>query len=297
MTEQENSAQSVSEAYTVAAVGHVLATAREEAGLSVEQAASQLRLSRRQVEAIEAGDLDALPGLAFARGFVRNYAKLLQIDAEPLMQAFRTEQSPSIASAHIGLQMENIVIESARNRRPLGVYAIIILLLVALGLAVAWYRSQQSAQTAHALPEALPMAQDVAPLPLPIPQPEASSPSQETPATPATPGQASAPGTVPVPAEAAAAPAQPEPAAPQPAAALGAMTLTFSESSWVSVHDKDGKELYSKTMPAGSSATVEGTPPFRVVLGNARGTQVSYNGEPVDLALHVKGNVARFTLE
>lgn len=296
MTEQENSAQSASETYTVAAVGHVLATAREEAGLSVEQAASQLRLSRRQVEAIEAGDLDALPGLAFARGFVRNYAKLLQIDAEPLMQAFRTEQSPSIASAHIGLQMENIVIESARNRRPLGVYAILILLLAALGLAVAWYRNQQSAQTAHTLPEALPMAQEVEPLPLPIPQPEASSPSQETLAVPAVPEPESASGTVP--AETAAAPAQPEPAAPQQAAAaLGAMTLTFSEPSWASVHDKDGKELYSKTMPAGSSATVEGTPPFRVVLGNARGTQVSYNGEPVDLALHVKGNVARFTLE
>lgn len=66
-------------------VGAVLAARRMEGQWSVEQVAHALKLAPRQVEALEAGDYGALPGMAVARGFIRSYAKLMRIDVEPYM--------------------------------------------------------------------------------------------------------------------------------------------------------------------------------------------------------------------
>jgi len=66
--------------------GTVLAAHRREAGLTVAEVSDKLKLSKRQVEALEADDYRALPGNTFVRGFVRNYARLLGLDAQPLIQ-------------------------------------------------------------------------------------------------------------------------------------------------------------------------------------------------------------------
>jgi cytoskeleton protein RodZ len=57
-----------------------LRAAREARGLSVMDAAQHLKLTPRQVEAMESGDMAQLPEPAFARGFVRNYARYLHLD-------------------------------------------------------------------------------------------------------------------------------------------------------------------------------------------------------------------------
>ena len=66
--------------------GELLRAARLEQGLSIEDVARQMRLSVRQVTALEEDDYTKLASGTFLRGFVRNYAKLLQMDAAPLLQ-------------------------------------------------------------------------------------------------------------------------------------------------------------------------------------------------------------------
>jgi cytoskeleton protein RodZ len=73
------------------APGAQLAGRREQAGMTVEQVANQLNLAPRQIQALEADNYGALPGLASVRGFIRAYAKLLKMDAEPLVQAIAHE--------------------------------------------------------------------------------------------------------------------------------------------------------------------------------------------------------------
>lgn len=68
-------------------VGATLREARERAGLSVADVASRIKFAPRQVEALEAEDFAHLPESAFLRGFVRSYARLLQIDEVPLLAA------------------------------------------------------------------------------------------------------------------------------------------------------------------------------------------------------------------
>jgi len=70
---------------SLATPGAQLAAQREAMGLTVEQIADQLKLAPRQVKALEAGDYAALPNMAVVRGFVRAYAKVVKIDATPLV--------------------------------------------------------------------------------------------------------------------------------------------------------------------------------------------------------------------
>jgi cytoskeleton protein RodZ len=65
--------------------GKTLAAQREAMGWTVEQVADQLKLAVRQVVALEEGDYANLPGPAVVRGFVRAYAKVVKLDAAPLV--------------------------------------------------------------------------------------------------------------------------------------------------------------------------------------------------------------------
>lgn len=62
-----------------------LVAARQARGLAVEDIVRDLKLSRKQFDAIEQGDWARLPGLAFARGVLRGYGRLLGVDVEPLV--------------------------------------------------------------------------------------------------------------------------------------------------------------------------------------------------------------------
>ena len=61
--------------------GGALREAREKLGLSVADVSNRLKFAPRQIEALEADDFARLPEIAFVRGFMRSYAKLLQIES------------------------------------------------------------------------------------------------------------------------------------------------------------------------------------------------------------------------
>lgn len=69
-------------------IGAMLRDVRESRGLSLKQAAHALNLRDKYVAALEEGDFEALPGRIYARGYIRNYALLLGLDAETLTGSF-----------------------------------------------------------------------------------------------------------------------------------------------------------------------------------------------------------------
>lgn len=85
----------------VAGVGARLRVAREVRHLTVSDVAQTLKLGARQVEALENGDWQGLPGQTFIRGFVRNYARLLQIDPAPLMDLLDNSLEKQGDSLHV----------------------------------------------------------------------------------------------------------------------------------------------------------------------------------------------------
>ncbi len=305
MSEPVQELEHPSDTQDVASAGRMLAAARESAGLSIEEVAAQLRLSVRQVQALEADETEALPGITFVRGFIRNYAKLLGLDAETLLAAYRV--SVPDAGAHaITLKYENIPIIS-RDKKAWLPY-VLASALVGLTLAGWMIYMEYAVEESHkAVTENVVPEKPVAPPEAVALEPAAPMLPQEPSVTPVTPDMHPAESTAApmqpvaasiqpatVPAQPVAAPVQPVSA---PAQAVARLNMTFTEQSWVSVSDRDGKEIFNKTQPAGSQGVVEGSPPFKIVIGNASGVRLTYNDKPVDLAPHAKSNVARLTLE
>ncbi|MCK0753504.1 RodZ domain-containing protein [Chromohalobacter japonicus] len=75
------------------------------------------------------------------------------------------------------------------------------------------------------------------------------------------------------------------------------LTLTFNEQSWTEIYDADDERLLAGLQDSGTNTQLEGTPPFRLTIGNATGVELRYQDEDIDLSQHTGGNnVARFTL-
>jgi len=125
--------------------------------------------------------------------------------------------------------------------------------------------------------------------PVHTPAPIVAAPATPAPNAPATPAPTV---TAPV---VAATPA-PTAEAAAPAAGDGQVQLQFTADCWAQVTDGRGKVLFSGLKHKGDSVSVSGKPPLAVRLGVARAAQVSYNGQPVDIAPFTSGETARLKL-
>lgn len=75
------------------------------------------------------------------------------------------------------------------------------------------------------------------------------------------------------------------------------LNLTFNEQSWTEIFDANEQRVFVGLQEPGTTARVEGDPPFRLTVGNATGVELSWGGETVDLSERAgANNVARFTL-
>ena len=110
--------------------------------------------------------------------------------------------------------------------------------------------------------------------------------------TPAAPVQAPATATPAAPA----APAISPPTAPALIAGDGRVQITFVADCWTQVTDGNGKVLFSGLKRKGDTLDQGGKPPLTLRLGFARGAQVAYNGQPVDVAPFTSGETARLKL-
>jgi cytoskeleton protein RodZ len=311
MTMLEARSDAAPAAASAGGAGARLKAARETAGLSLDQAAQQLKLAPRQVRALEEEDFAHLPGRTFTRGFVRNYARLLNLDPEDLL-ALMPDATHAPALNAPALQSTRAMIAelpSGAERGPGLARWLIPLVLVACVVAAAgyeWYRGGLSnpdeaarAPAAKAGPAVSNAARTAAisstPLPNPLadatrlePAPASASVAPSATTAMATPPQQNA-------SENATAPT----AAVQAAPALDAsapLQLVYGGPSWTEVRDRDGQLLIARLMPAGSEQAISGAAPFDIVIGNAAAVWLTYRGKPVDLAPYTRQNVARLRL-
>jgi len=286
-------------------IGQVLRDAREAQGMSLEDAAARLRLMQRQIVAIEADEFESLGQPVFARGFVRNYSRMLGLDPEALLA--RMEGAPA----------EPAAVSYAEPPQPpswlsstwLVVLLLGVLVVMALPVALYWWLNEGEDELVSRVPPAVQVEPVPLPLPVPVAEPaEAAAPVAEpepvspaAPATPAVPAAPAAPATPAVPAAPAAPATGPgeagAPAAPLISGVSGVLHLEFGGDAWVEIRDASGRMLHRQLNPAGSSVNIPGQPPFDLVIGNAAQARMTYNGRPIDLKPFIGVTVARFTLE
>lgn len=282
---------------TMPSVGCQLREGRERMGMSVEDVVAKIKLAPRQILAMEADDFQALPETTFLRGFVRSYAKLLQLDVQPLLDAL---PGSKVAKMSVEQLPVDAPFPSERTARRQNLNLLIAALLIALGLAgfAAW-----QANTPHPVAhEAETISDDaLVAIPLPLPEqveildgsgvPEAGVPESGIPVV------ASAVPVVPSPA----APVAQSPATPVPtvAKASAALRLVFDREAWAEIKDQSGKTLSRQVNLRGSELRVEGIAPFTLVVGHAASVHLYYRDKQVDLTSYINASsdVARLTLE
>jgi cytoskeleton protein RodZ len=299
------------------APGPLLAHLRTERKLSVADVAQRLKYAVRQIEALEAEEFSRLPGTTFVRGMIRGYAKLLEIDPEPLLRSLDRRQIPGAAT--VDLRAKRVPFPDGTKRRGTRTYAVLSVLVFAAvaGFLYEWQRggslrnlpgAMRSQLAQASAPAAAPQAEPAAAEP-PVTRVQAVAEKPEAPAAkpaaahPEIPKAAAslpkAPPALPklataVPATAPAVPAKDKDA--KSVGGQGRIFMAFADDAWVEIKDGEGKMLMAQLNPAGSTRVVSGHPPFALVIGNAAAVRVVYNERAVDLVPYVKVEVARFSL-
>jgi len=279
------------------APGEVLRSAREVAGWSVDDVARQLKLAPRQVRALEAGDYALLPGRTFVRGFLRNYARLLGLDADALLATLPEGGSASLDRPTLGpttrVMGELPAETTVRGGAARWVIPLVIVAVVALAALYLWRPVGERTRGASADEQVVPMLPGaVAPgAARPAPGPDAAAPV--APAAASTePLSAAAPAPAPAPTA-----TSETPATAAPGAGDTPLVLVFRGTSWVEVKDARGNVLLSTMGYPGARHAVGGALPLEVVLGNAEAVQISVRGEAFDTAPYIKQNVAKFQVK
>ncbi|HYY60263.1 MAG TPA: RodZ domain-containing protein [Burkholderiales bacterium] len=279
------------------AVGAELRSAREALGLTVSEVAHQLKLAPRQVEALEAGRFDALPGGTFVRGMLRNYARLLRLEPEALLEHLAGRLEAPDAN-RLAARYSQPVPFSDGARRSTFVYLGLSLAVLMLGGGVAyqWYR-EHKAPTQLAAAAKRPAVKPAAPTPPAAPKSEPKTLEPVAQAQVTT--RASVPTQAPPPAaavEKVAAVSTAPAVADKRSAGSHRLVIRCQEEAWIEVKDANDRMLVSSLNPAGSERVVRSRGPLTLVIGNAAHVQVIHNDKPVDLAPHTKLSIARFTL-
>lgn len=302
-------------------LGETLREARLARGMSIDDVVHALKFSARQIEAVEAGHMDILPGAVFQRGLVRSYARLLKLDPEPLLNMIETQapvQEPDIRAPE---NMGNAAPKGGIHQIP-PLVAVSVLLLIVAGAMIGWHylgggsmakvrSAVDSARTAveelkpveATRQDSLPVAAPAVGTPVLPPQAEVvvaapsvqapvDAPLQTAPAAPVAPAVAApAKPAAAVPAKVAAVPVAP--AAPADGRRL---SFHFQGESWIEVKDASGLVILTGIYHSGTQSVV-GRPPFEVVIGSASAVAMRDDGRPVDLRPYTRAEVARLTLE
>lgn len=248
--------------------GRRLREARETLGLSIADVANSIKFSQRQIETVERDDFDKLPGATFVRGFIRSYAKLLQLEVQPLLSML-DQQKPQTDAVIQLPQDTGAALPQPGEQRSYLPYVALAVTLLAMVVALATYfdwpgGAKKSGATNVA---AVPIVQP--------PQTQVEQPA----ATSSDPGQP--------------APANTQPLGPD----FRQLIFVFDDQSWVEVKDASKRVVFAQINAPGTRQVVNGKPPFELVIGNASQVHLQYEDQQIDLRPHTKVEVARLTVE
>jgi len=307
--------------------GAQLKAQRESLGWQVEQVAEQLKLSTRQVVALEEGDMASLPNLAVVRGFVRAYAKVMKLDAAPLVAMIEVPQAPTqdaaaparreISAATFSESKFPSMTQRSSSPAVWIAGAVAVVAVAAFGAYKLGYlpenllahADKQAAHTSVVSPvettlvkpgELAPVQSPSVPL-ISVPSPSGSdSQAPAAAAAPVATAPAAATAAVTPPAVAAAVPAAadtPAPAAAAPATGANALVLKVEQDSWVEIRRPNASPLISRLVKAGSTETFDITGPATLVVGKPGAVQATLRGSRLDLPMVSGGTISRVSIK
>ncbi|MFC0269785.1 RodZ domain-containing protein [Kushneria aurantia] len=317
--------------------GAMLSEERERQRMSLEDAAEQLNLRPSLVADLERDNYEQVPVPTYRRGYLRAYARMLGIDDRAVVAAYDRVHGRSDLDERRVEPVNTIKPPTRWGAILFRVFSLIVVVVLIGMTLLWWegresapgYGDEESVGVEQGSNPSVTSDSDLPPLPESgniannATSNDTTDMSTQTPA--ASPGEQTfivntGPAEQVVSDAAEPAPGQLQVDTPEgrngatgglvddgsgdgdqqgdgEAANVPALAMTFNGQSWVDVRDANGTTVLRGLQQGGTSATIEGTPPFTLTVGNASQVALEYRGESVDLSQYTGGNnVARFTL-
>ncbi len=297
MEDRSNSIEEQEQVPTLGS-GAVLAAERKKQKKTIEEVSDELNLSLSQIRTIELDQSEGLPEPTYVRGYIRAYANLLGLNAEEVLSHYLNKNWQKSANLD---DMPRGLGDADTAEPSLFSPARVIVFLVLSGLlAFFWYSGtfdgflgKQAGQNdggssnsefvvieggiVDAIDTELELEIDEQGISAVAPKPDLS------PQIESVVGDEVA-----------------------PVAEVGfeevansnetQVELSFTETSWVDIRDEQQNRLAYQSYPAGRTLNVSAPGALVVLIGNAKGVQMTLNGQPYDLGQHTEGVYAKFTV-
>ncbi|MDO4997253.1 MAG: DUF4115 domain-containing protein [Neisseria sp.] len=270
MSEQQE--QQMPSATAAAELGNKLKTLRQERNLSVGEVAERLKLSARQIEALESGNYQGLPEIVFVRGFLRTYARFVEMNETEIsdyLDKIAPQQRVSTEVAQRNQKDALVYRDEDKKRVPAWLIGLGAVVVIAGGI-FAW-QNKSEAETAK--------------------QENASANAMEN--VPASNINASNVAVVAMASDASAsnqaASATEKAASAADGIAANELVINIRYRSMLVIKDKNGNELINQIVPANSEHRYKGGAPYNVWIGYALGTKVQYGEQKFAVNKHMVG--------
>ena len=296
--------------------GQMLAEAREKIGLSQQEVADKLNFRLTLVKDIEADIFDKTLPATYNRGYLRNYAKLVDISIDDVLASY---EMLGVAEAQ-GAEMQSfskITEKQAQNNRLMWVTYLIMAILI--GSTLLWWiqgmdLSQQTLPANNVIENSSPSTDEVGEIAQSSTTHEEEQPvDEQTVVNQAV--EAEQERIVETQTDVQNAP-EPQSTtttqtsqveevesvipAPEPEAVPGItakqVIFNFAGDCWVNIYDATGERIAWGVKKAGYEMTISGVAPFKVTLGKPELVQINYDGQDVDMSQFNVGNIAKFNL-
>lgn len=122
-------------------VGTVLRARREQLGWSLDEVSKRLRIRQEFLSALEEGQIDKLPGIVYASGFLRAYAELLNLNTDEILQRFKSENQQVDQKPDLLFPMP-----VAQRGISLGVIILISAIIIVIAY-IGWYKMTNHEKT------------------------------------------------------------------------------------------------------------------------------------------------------
>jgi cytoskeleton protein RodZ len=287
--------------------GSMLKAARLKAGISSEEVAAKLHLKLSSIIDIENDNYDEDISLTFTKGYLRLYAKHIQLPVESVLEAFEKYNTKQKEPAKLQSFSRRVAQQANDDRLMLITY---LVLAVVVALVVIWWFQQSEKPTTSSntnvslssvinetdngsdtkLVEALEVEEPV------------TSGSEGTDSPELVVTRQNADTEEPLLADVSQIikttepfDAQPYQQIPLPAEPVE-LVFEFAEDCWMNLTDASGEAIAYGVKVKGRVMAVSGVPPFQVTLGAPEVVKISYAGEAVDMTVFKPGNTAKFNL-
>ena len=288
--------------------GTLLKNKRESLGLTQKQISDRLKLRVTLIQQIEENQFESDQVATFMRGYIRSYAKYVNLDEKVVLNALHHAGDAQHQEQEMLSFSRKTKTEKHNSRIMILTWSIFA---VIAGISSLWWWQNQQQDTLSQFlantesSEELVVEESLDPELTSLEVIEAEQNTAQLSATESTDeltvisaAEASenieqAEDTQDV-AEVPPVAAESETVTPEPVA--NELVMQFSADCWIQVKDAAGKTLSTGIKKAGQTLNLSGTAPYKVILGAPEGVSMTFASEPVDLSGYTSGKVARITL-